>query len=435
MNTPSELLRALPDLLIDAVCVVDEAGQFLYLSAAAERIFGYHPSELVGTPMLDLVHPDDRARTLEAAGEIMAGLPKFMFENRYVRKDGQVVDIMWSARWAAAERVRIAVARDITERKRGERQQAALYAISEAAHAALDLDSLYRAVHRILAGLLDATNFCIVQAEARPGSLEVVYHQDACTGPAHDALALDVARAAIGSAAAVLRTSDTSAPCHPTCVLAAPLRTAQADIGALILRTYPGQRVYTDTDLALLQFVSTQVAAAIERKRLQARLHYMAQYDELTRLPKRSLLYDRIETALARARRGQTGGALLYLDLDRFKVINDTLGHGAGDRVLEEAAQRLLGCVRAADTVARVGGDEFVVLLEHVTGAEQPRRLAAKITRALERPLEVEGRTVQVGASVGVALFPEHGDTARALIRHADHQMYAAKLARRAPLE
>ena len=109
------------DLLLDAVCVVDQAGRFISVSGACERIFGYRPEEMVGNAMIEFVLPEDRARTLQAADRIMDGHLQQHFENRYVRKDGRIVHIMWSARWSEADQVRVAVARDITERKRTER--------------------------------------------------------------------------------------------------------------------------------------------------------------------------------------------------------------------------------------------------------------------------------------------------------------------------
>lgn len=105
--------------------MVDRDGRFVFVSAGCERIFGYTPEELIGQPMIDHVYPPDRARTLAAAGEVMSGEPKLHFENRYLRKDGQLVDIMWSARWSADHQLRIAVARDITQRKRAEAQRLA----------------------------------------------------------------------------------------------------------------------------------------------------------------------------------------------------------------------------------------------------------------------------------------------------------------------
>src|SRR5512141_501035 len=149
------------DLLLDAICVVDTRGCFVFVSAACERIFGYTPEEMIGRPMIDFVLPEDRPRTLQQADDIVAGRPQPHFENRYVRKDGKVVHIMWSARWSEADQVRVAVARDVTERKRADSMQAALYAISEAAHWGEDLVTLFQQIHQILGGLLPAVNFFV----------------------------------------------------------------------------------------------------------------------------------------------------------------------------------------------------------------------------------------------------------------------------------
>ena len=140
------------DLLLDAVVIVEPDGRYVYVSAAFERIFGYAPEEVVGKQMLHLVHPDDREKTMAAVKEIMAGQEKLTLENRYIRKDGEVVHIMWSARWVPEHGVRVAVARDVSARVRAEATQAAVYAISEAAHAAESLQSLYRTIHHVLGG-------------------------------------------------------------------------------------------------------------------------------------------------------------------------------------------------------------------------------------------------------------------------------------------
>ena len=116
-------LAQVMDLMVDAVCVVDPAGRFLFVSASGERIFGYRPEEMLGRPMLELVQPDDRQRTLRAVDELVAGHLQPHFYNRYLRKDGRAVDIMWSARWSEAGQVRVAVARDVTALKHAERRQ------------------------------------------------------------------------------------------------------------------------------------------------------------------------------------------------------------------------------------------------------------------------------------------------------------------------
>lgn len=169
-------LPAVMDLRLDAICVVDTQGRYVYVSAAFERIFGYAPEEALGRPMIELVHPDDRALTLQAADEIMRGQAKPGFQNRYLRKDGRIVHIMWSARWSEADRVRIAVAHDITELKRAEAVQAALLAISEAAHTAKDLLALFQRIHQIIDGLLPARNCYVALYDEREDELSFPYY-------------------------------------------------------------------------------------------------------------------------------------------------------------------------------------------------------------------------------------------------------------------
>src|SRR5690242_17493166 len=164
------------DHMLDAICVVDREGRFIFVSAACERIFGYTPKEMIGKAMLEMVVPEDRAITLQAANEIMSGHPKLDFENRYIRKDGQVVHIMWSARWSESDRLRIAVARDITERKQAESMQAALYAISEAVHNAEDLPSLFQLIHQIIGKLLSAINFSVAMYDESNDQLSFPYY-------------------------------------------------------------------------------------------------------------------------------------------------------------------------------------------------------------------------------------------------------------------
>jgi len=161
------------------------------------------------------------------------------------------------------------------------------------------------------------------------------------------------------------------------------------------------------------------------------RMVHLAQYDALTDLPNRVLLQDRARQALIHAQRDQTSLAVMYIDLDGFKQVNDTLGHDVGDELLVQIAQRLTGAVRASDTVCRQGGDEFVVLLPGIDAAEQVCHVARKIEAACSVPYVLNGRVLSVGLSGGIALFPQHGDNFKALSRHADAAMYAAKQAGR----
>ena len=174
---------------------------------------------------------------------------------------------------------------------------------------------------------------------------------------------------------------------------------------------------------------------AIRRRRLaelalweqRERLRHLAHHDPLTGLPNRLLFVDRLQHAMDLARRKQQRVALLFLDLDRFKNVNDSLGHELGDRLLCQVARRLQICTRQTDTVARLGGDEFVVVLEGLTEAESAGKMARKILRLLTEPVQIEGNELYVTASIGISLFPEDGVKIEGLMRCADVAMYRAK--------
>lgn len=435
------------DLLLDAVCVVHVDSTIEFVSPAFERIFGYAPEEVIGKRMLDMVHPDDLADTQGQAQRVMDGHLQLQFENRYIRKDGSIAHVRWTARWLPDKQLRLAVAHDITERKFTESMQAVIYAISEAAHTTHNLQALFQHIHQIIGRLLPAANFAVALYDADSGSLSFPYHvNEPGSAPTPTALVQDALCAeVIRSGSTLLLTPETpESPgttearaallCQqipqeltPLYWLGVPLQTQNGAMGALVLQSYTEQGRYTEKDKELLQFVSTQVAAAIERKQMHERLQHMAQYDQLTHLPNRQLFLDRLKTALARARRDQTLLSLLFLDLDGFKQVNDTLGHAMGDLLLQRVAQRLLECVRGSDTVARLGGDEFVVLLEGGHAREHATTAAEKILAAFGRPFDLEGIRLDIQPSIGVALYPEHGCEEHHLLGHADEAMYVSK--------
>jgi diguanylate cyclase (GGDEF)-like protein len=162
-------------------------------------------------------------------------------------------------------------------------------------------------------------------------------------------------------------------------------------------------------------------------KEMKQKYQHLAHHDMLTGLPNRSLFADRLQQMLAQAKRSTTHGALIYLDLDKFKPVNDTLGHNIGDLVLKAIAQRLQASVRESDTVARIGGDEFVVLLPVIETRQDASTVAEKIRLALEQPFEINGHIIKIGCSLGIAIYPEHGEDEISLMKNADTAMYLAK--------
>jgi diguanylate cyclase (GGDEF)-like protein len=183
--------------------------------------------------------------------------------------------------------------------------------------------------------------------------------------------------------------------------------------------------------IADTRVATTSAAMAASLKRANDELQRLALHDPLTKLPNRSLLEDRIQQAIVHASRGKLRSAVLFLDLDRFKVVNDSLGHVTGDELLRAVAARLQTLVRAEDTVSRLGGDEFVVLLREVANVEDAANIASKILEALRERFLVQEQELYVTPSIGISVFPLHGDTAEMLIERADAAMYGAKQAGR----
>ena len=431
----SELL----DLLLDVVCVVDMEGRFLSVSAASERVFGYRPDEMIGRSAYDFMHPDDHESTLALVARINSGHASADHENRYVHKQGHIVHIMWSAQWLEAEQVRVGVARDITARKRADAMQAAVYAISETAHTAGNLQALYLRVHELIGQLLPADNFFVALYDDVTDQLSFPYYVDlrdplpAPTPLATCALVNRVIRDGEAllltpdTAEQVLAQTGTSKGQHALDWLGVPLTTENGTIGALVLQSHSATVHYTQQDQELLQFVSSQLAAAVERKRTHAHLEFLAQHDQLTHLANRALFLDRLQHALHRAQRDSSRLAVLYLDMDNFKKINDTFGHGTGDQLLREVAHRLRQCVRESDTVGRLGGDEFAIVLDDISRQEDAAMVAGKIVEALSAPYLIDGKTLGSSPSVGIAVYPEHGQSDLQLIQLADDAMYRAK--------
>jgi diguanylate cyclase (GGDEF)-like protein len=174
-------------------------------------------------------------------------------------------------------------------------------------------------------------------------------------------------------------------------------------------------------------FLARAILYAIERKRAQERLTYLAQYDQLTGLVNRTLFRDRLVHAMARSKRKEQPLGVMLLDLDRFKAVNDTLGHDVGDALLQAVADRLKSCVREVDTIARMGGDEFTAILEGVSGEPDVAVVATRIIDSISAPFELDAHRASIGVSIGVTLYPSDDQNIDGLLKHADAAMYRAK--------
>ncbi len=186
-------------------------------------------------------------------------------------------------------------------------------------------------------------------------------------------------------------------------------------------------RIWSSNEEALLSTLSASISGALQRRQTEAMIRHQAFHDLLTDLPNRSLFSDRLQISLANASRTQSTLAVMFLDLDRFKTINDTLGHTVGDQLLKEVAHRLTNSLREGDTVARWGGDEFTVLLPYVEDNNDIATTAERILEALRTPFEMEGHELFITFSIGIAIYGADGDDAETLIKHADTALYQAK--------
>jgi diguanylate cyclase (GGDEF)-like protein/PAS domain S-box-containing protein len=396
----------------DLLLIMQRDGVITYASPSAIPVLGYEPADLRGPERPRFVHDDDlevfrtlMQRTIEHPGETHDFLVRVEHRTGTWRwLEGAMTDLTDDAAIGGI----VVNARDVTARHdtesrilAREQQQAMLAELGRIAVGDIATEPLLRRV---------------VEAVAQTAPVEscaVLEHAGAHLLYVHASLGTDVA-------------AGTTLTAWPTDVelVTFPITEGVRDWGALAVST---SEPLGDDDRHFLQTVANLLASVLERRRVEDTVRHQALHDSLTGLPNRALFSDRVEHAIAVARREGTLVALLLLDLNGFKSINDTLGHPIGDEVLTAIARRLDGSVREADTVARLGGDEFAVLAHDLRSVEDAQELAAKLGRRLDEPLVVRDMRLNIGASIGIALFPNHADDGTTLLQRADVAMYEAK--------
>lgn len=423
-----------------------------FLSRRIEEITGFAPQEFAERPGLwfSRIHPDDQpvvaaeARRTDETGE------PFQVTYRFQRKDGRWV-------WLENREVLLRDAQgsplfwhglllDVTERKRAESFVSAQSAILRLIVDGAPLPEVLETLCRQLEAIVPETRWTIVlidedgrfQDAAAP-SMPAAYHEALQGLPVSDQAGC-CGQAAIQKAPAVCtdilrdprfeRFHGLARAIGVRSCAAAPIQSGEGRIigVASMYRSEAGE--FPPEDLALLKVAADSAALALERWRESDQLRHRALHDPLTGVPNRLLFLDRLEHALSRISRDGGGIAVLFIDLDEFKAINDTWGHGVGDQVLVVVAQRLREHVRAGDTVARFAGDEFTVLLEQVTSEESVHSVAERLLAAFKAPITVDELALTVRLSIGAAMaFGPGYPTSGQLLLAADQALYAAKRA------
>ncbi|MEJ7747121.1 MAG: EAL domain-containing protein, partial [Luteimonas sp.] len=376
--------------------------------------------------------------------------------------------------------VNVGLREQIAERERGERLQAALYRIAALANSDDSSERFYRNIHAVVGELLNAENFYIALQSEDGTSLEFPYWVDAHNPPpparpmkqglteyvmrSGRPQLVDRSRAQQLVAQGEIVSSVALRDSPTDCWLGAPLISEDCVLGAVAIQSHTPEVEYSERDAELLTFVSYQIASSVQRRnnaqaliklndeleqrvqartaelreqiavreRVESQLLHQVMHDALTGLPNRIYLRDRIERALASLRRDpDMKFGLLYIDIDRFKLVNDSLGHLAGDEVLKEVARRLASCVREPDVVSRLAGDEFAILIEHAEIPDTATKVARRILQSMEHSIDVEGQSLQAGVSVGIAIGDAHYHNADEALRDADTALYRAKSAGR----
>ncbi|HUO72524.1 MAG TPA: EAL domain-containing protein [Solirubrobacteraceae bacterium] len=444
------ILDKLPAIIY--VADAGDLGRWHYVSPQIEAILGYTPEQWCADPQMWLkrLHPEDRDRVLSHERDSVVGhTDTTALEYRLHHRDGHIVwirddaklvhDVSGALHWHG-------VLSDITERKKAEAelerraaQQSAVARLGEHALEGATTAELMQEAVTVAAEILGVETTAVLELVEEidgfvmragvgwPDTAIDAYH--APTGIASHAGYTLVKRAPVivndWSQETRFKQSAMLASRGALSGVTVPIVGSGGPYGILGAQSLH-LRQYSPGDVDFLQSLANVLADALERQATEDRIRHSALHDPLTGLPNRVLFLDRLDQALARLRRRESLCAILFLDLDHFKLVNDSLGHQVGDDLLAEAAPRIKQAVRMSDTVARFGGDEFGILLEDISGEHEASQMAERIASVFTRPFVLAGSEHFVTTSIGIALA-RGGEVAEELIRDADAAMYRAK--------
>jgi diguanylate cyclase (GGDEF)-like protein/PAS domain S-box-containing protein len=394
------------DLAYDPMCIAGIDGFFKKVNPAFVNVTGYSAVELLSSPFTSFIHPDDLQSTNDEVKKQLAGGVTMDYENRYISKDGHIVWLSWHSVYDPESQSLYASARDITERK----------------HSAAQIARTQMMMER-------------TERVGRTGSWEWDVATDTVTWSA-ETYRFFGRDPALGvpnlEGQRELYTPEDTLFLHET-VEKALANGQPYDIELTGVRPngekrYCHIRGFPERDeTGKIVRLAGSLQDITERKKAEELIWRQANFDELTQLPNRRMFHDRLQQEIRKSHRAQQKLALLFIDLDNFKEVNDTLGHPMGDAMLVEAATRLSGCIRESDTVARLGGDEFIVVLTEIGDVSSVETVASVILSVLLEPFYLADSSMVVSASIGIALYPTDADSGDELLRCADQAMYVAK--------
>jgi len=406
MSDSSSLTSAILNSSGTGIYIVQD-GKFVYTSPLFIALSGYPENELLGKYCLDPVYPDDRTMVRNNSVHCLKHPQEaHPYEYRFIRKDGSIIWVLERITPIQYKNQRAAMGSfmDITYHKKVEEELASseekyrtILEQMQEGYFEIDLEGNHLFANTATLRSLDISlaelnglNYRKFSYENETRAIDEAYNQVLTTGIPNKSFTHKI-------------------------------------------RTKNGDR-YMEISISLLKDKNGKATGfrcvsrdVTERRQMEQLLEDMATHDFLTGLPNRVLLTDRFEVARAQALRNDYKLAVMSLDLDKFKEVNDTMGHGAGDEVLKLAATKIASLVRSSDTVARLGGDEFLLLLQEIRAAEDATKIAEKIVAAFQEPILVNGHYLSLSISIGIALCPNDGNDLETLIRNSDASMYYSK--------